>query len=284
MWLISRWLPHRRKQANHAMAATAAALIAIAGLFLCGDPRAVVDTIQTAAFYMGLSHVYSHSNLVQQMPLPLSEQLRLTLLNNVWMLGPLGLGAFLQLAISRPRGFIEKILPLAAPWIGWCLVMHNHTARHHFEFLIAAPAVALALAWLVTKSEMAQKKTATLQAAVFILLAALQPMILPHPHISDGYDPTRLVEFGRSIKALTPPGSIVMAPLVSSVPLYYSDRHIVRGIDSPQAAIEALPELHRTYPNSPVYLAIPPFLREGFKMEGAQPAGATAEAILFKIE
>jgi hypothetical protein len=188
----------------------------------------------------------------------------------------------LQLAISRPADFVRAIVPLAGPWLGWCVFMHNHTAQHHFEFLIAAPAVALALAWLATRGP--QGRQATVQAAVFATQACVQAVVLPHPVISDGYDPTRLVEYGRSIKALTPEGSVVLAPLVSSVPLYYSERHIVRGIESPQAAMAALPGLRSDYPGAQVYLAIPPFLADSFRMEGAQPAGSTGEVILYRIE
>ncbi|MBS1798748.1 MAG: hypothetical protein JSS95_02875 [Acidobacteria bacterium] len=284
MWLVSIWFPGRRRQANVALAATGAGLLSVAMLFLYGDPQAAVDTIQTAKFYMGLSDVYSHSNTMRQTPLPVSEQIRLTFLNNFWMLGALGLAGALQLAMSRPAGLVQRFVPLAGPWIAWCVLMSSHTARHHFEFLIAAPAVAVSLAWIATKRDSGTERTATVRAVVFVVLAAVQAVVLPHPHISDGYDPVRLVEFGKTIKAGTPPGSIVLAPLISSVPLYYSERHIVRGVDSPQAAMDALQIAHRDYPGAPVYLAIPPFLKDSFQMEDALLVGSSTEALVFKLK
>jgi asparagine N-glycosylation enzyme membrane subunit Stt3 len=91
MWLVSRSSPERRRLAGIAMLATATGLLSVAALFVFRDPQSARDTIHTAEFYMGLSQMYSHVNLVQQTPLPLAEQLRLTLLNNVWSWDPWGL-------------------------------------------------------------------------------------------------------------------------------------------------------------------------------------------------
>ena len=296
LWLVARRHAEQKRSANLSLLAAAAGIGSVALLFLVGNHQIAIDTFQTARFYMGLSPVYSRLGFaLPQQQLPLADQLRLTLLNNVWMLGPLGLAAALQVALARPAPLARKLLPLAAPWLIWCIVMHNHTARHHFEFLIAAPVIAFSLAWLATNGLAAQPKATAIRAAAILALTALQALLLPHPYISDGYDPAKLVAYGRAIKAATPPGSIVLAPLVSAVPLYYADRHIIRGIGSPEAAENALPEIHSAFPDAPVYLAIPPILAESFngpakppgsqgKMPGAKIVSSTADVVIFKMD
>lgn len=283
LWVVSRRHEEMRRRASFSLIGTAAGLLLVGLLFLGGNPKTALDTLHAAEFYMGISQVYAHVNPLQQIPLPIWTQLRLTLLNNVWMLGPIGLGAVVLFGTSRPKAQMQRFLPLAAPWLVWCIVMHNHTARHPFEFLIAAPAVALSLAWFTLGGDNRQPKQVALRAAIFALLAIVQLIVLPRPSASDGYDPARLVEYGKSIRACTPEGSVVMAPLESSVPLYYSERHIVRNIDSPQTALQVLPELHRSYPHAPVYVALPPFLKDKFRMEGAKTVCSTSEAIVLQV-
>jgi hypothetical protein len=296
MWLVSKRHSALYPRAKASAIATAAGLCSVAMLFLLGNRQTAVDSLQAAKFYMGLSDVYSHVHLsLPQIQLPLVEQIRLTLLNNVWMLGPLGLAAVVQFFVSRPIPLVQKFVPVAAPWIFWCIVMHNHTARHHFEFLIAGPVVALSLAWLATNGVTDQLRTATLRMAVLIALVLVQMGLLPHPNMSDGYDPAKLVAYGKAIREATPQGSIVLAPLVSAVPLYYSDRHIVRGLGTPEAVREALPEVRSAFPDSPVYIAVPPFLADEFEGKfpkstvqghGAEDQGVsrTADAVVFRVD
>ena len=284
-WIMAKRYPELKLNARVALLACTTGLFLVAALFLFGNPKAALDTIQTAKFYMGVSHTYSAvSSPALQNQLSLGEQIRLTLLNNFWMLGPLGLGAVLQLILRRPRPIFEKLAPLGIVWLVWCVAMNNHTARHPFELVIAAPTVAIAMAWLASPEFHSGVGTRGIQQFVFVALAVAQAVLLPVPRMSDGYDPFKLVQYARDIKSATEPNSIVLAPLVSAVPLYYSERHIIRGIDSPAEASNILPQLSREFPGSPVYLALPPELVTSFGENDAQAVTTRGSAVIFRLK
>jgi hypothetical protein len=272
--VASHWRPELRRNAIASLLGVGAGVALVATLFLLNSPGLAVDTLQTAKFYMGLSTSYSH-RLPPQQSFGFREQTGRMLLNNVWMLGPLGLGAAVQLLMARVcnRALITM---LAVPWLAWCVVMGNHMARHHFEFVIAAPFIALALAWLCK----APTRTPTLRTGILTGLVGIQMLLLPKPLISDGYDPAALIRYGQGVREFTEPNSIIMAPLVSAVPLYYSERHIVRGVDSAASAALLLPALHRQFPSSPVYLAVPPFLMSNFP--GGQIVASNADVVIIR--
>jgi hypothetical protein len=276
LFLASRWQPDVRRCAIASAIGAGTAVAFVAALYLSCSPRLAVDALQAAKFYLGLSPSYSHS-LPPQRPLGQAEQVRLMLLNNVWMLGPLGLGAAIQLFAARMHDRALLIASLATPWLVWSLAMRNHMARHHFEFAIGAPFVALALAWMATLPS----KHPALKIGIFAALAGIQVAILPKPSISDGYDPRALIRYAQGIRQSTESNAIVLAPLISAVPLYYSERHIIRGMDDPQSVALQLPILRREFPSSPIYLALPPALAGGFP--GLPVVTANADVVILRL-
>ena len=275
--VASRWRPQLRRQAVAAAIGAGGGVLFVAALYLWNSPQLAVDTLQAAKFYMGMSSTYSHRMALEQIQVSSREQFSYVLLNNVWMLGPLGLGAVLQLLTARVRGRSLILASLATPWLVWCVVMKNYTARHHFDFVIAAPLVALALAWMaITPSSKQVVKIVALTAAV-----GIQSLILPKPVISDGYDPAALIRYGRSIRQATEPNAIVMAPLISAVPLYYSERHIVRDVDSAESIAQQLPVLQREFPGSPIYLAVPPSLAGNLSV--GRVVSSTPDAVIVQL-
>ena len=275
--LAGYWHRELRRRAIAAVVGTGAGVFCVTVLYLLNTPGLAVDTLQAAKFYMGISTSYSHLLTLPQIPLSQGEQIRRTLLNNVWMLGPLGLGAILLLFMDRVHDRIFLLASLATPWLVWCVLMRNHMARHHFEFVIAAPLAALALAWMAT----AESKNPTLKIGIFIALATLQMLVLHKPVISDGYDPAALIRYAQGIRQLTQSNSIVMAPLVSAVPLYYSDRHIIRAVDNTESAVQQIPNLRREFPGSTIYLAVPPSLAANFPSE--RVTASTPDVLIFQL-
>jgi hypothetical protein len=215
---------------------------------------------------MGLSPVYSqifpHD---RRESFTFAQQVSGIVWNHLWMLGALGSAAILQLLVARPRNGVLLGSVLAAPWILWTILMRTHVAIHHFELLIAAPLAALALAWLATAQLRVQpSRAAAIKSAAFAVLAAIQLLVLPHPTIAHDYSPERLIRYSDGIRDATEPGAIIMAPLESAVPIYYSHRHIIRGIGDTSALRDELPRIRREFPGATIYLAIPPFLSENF--------------------
>ena len=275
--LASRWRPQLRRHAVVAVIGTGAGVLCVAALYLWNTPQLAVEALEYAKFYMGTSSSNLHLLASQQTKISSGEQIGRMLLNNVLMLGPIGLGAILQLGKARVPNQGLILVSLATPWLVWCVVMKNHVARHHFELVIAAPLVALALAWMaVTPSSKPLGKIVALTAAV-----GVQIMIFPKPVISDGYDPTALIRYAQNIRQATEPNAIVVAPLHSAVPLYYSERHIVRDVSSTESIAQQLPILQREFPGGPIYFAVPP------SFAATLPAGpvvsSTSDAVIVKL-
>ncbi|HEV2273863.1 MAG TPA: hypothetical protein VGR96_06835 [Acidobacteriaceae bacterium] len=270
LWLASLRLPELRRAALSAAIGSGAGVLCVAGLFAFSDPALAADTLQTAKYYMGLSPVYSHVLAHDQMsPLPFSAQISGILWNHLWMLGALAIAALLQLLAVRPKSGTLLTYSLAAPWILWMTGMRTHMAIHRFELLIAAPLAALALAWLATAELRAKpSKGAVFKSSMLVGLAAVQLLILPHPRsaprLPHDYDAQRLIRYAEDVRNATEPGSIVLAPLESAVPIYYSDRHVVRGIADDAALSGELRRARREFPGRQLYLAIPPFLANSF--------------------
>lgn len=280
------WVRELRRPAVAAAIGAGTGIICVAGLFLSNSPELALDTFRAASFYMGLSPVYSHAMNLQQIPISSGEQFHRMILNNVWMLGPLGLAAIAQIFAVRQKSSALIVSSLCAPWLIWSIAMRNHMARHHFEFLIAAPLVALALAWVATSDlRNIPSSRATLKTAALVVAAAFQILLLPKPRIADGYSPQGLVNYARAIRASTEPGAIIMAPLVSAVPLYYSERHIVRGVDSAASIASDLPIIRREFPGQPVYLAIPPLLEKNFApvISAGHIVSSTPDAVILQF-
>ena len=78
-------------------------------------------------------------------------------------------------------------------------------------------------------------------------------------------NPAGQIRYALDIQNSTAPNSIVFAPTFSAVPLYYSQRHIVRGITNSDVLSGQLPDIRKQFPASPIDLAIPPSLATSFR-------------------
>jgi hypothetical protein len=67
-----------------------------------------------------------------------------------------------------------------------------------------------------------------------------------------------LWRFGVDIKNATPTDSIVLVPDASMVPIYYSERHLIRGIIYFSVLDSALPKTFEAFPQCQYFLALHP--------------------------
>jgi hypothetical protein len=285
IWLAARQLPKLRSTAFAATLGAGTALACVMTLFILGSPQLIMDTLQTIKFYMGLSPVYSHISHNAFGVITSSQQLRFLVGNHLFMLGPLGLIAVIVLLVRRPDNSLLLISFLATPWIIWTIVMRTHTALHNFELLIAAPLAALALAWLATADlRIGWSKHAALRAAAFVAVAALT-LFLPRPTTGGDPNPDSQIRYAHDIRSSTPAGSVIAAPTFSAVPLYYSERNIIRGIANDDVLSGQLPDIQKQFPASPLYLAIPPSLATSFgrTLSHATIVSSTPDAIIAKL-
>jgi hypothetical protein len=76
--------------------------------------------------------------------------------------------------------------------------------------------------------------------------------------LSDPGHETPLITYARDIEENTEPGAVVMIPDPSMVPVYYSKRHVLRGVDNDLIVDKAVRRTVEVFPGSPVYLALHP--------------------------
>ena len=274
-----------RRAAMIASAGALAGLVCVVSLYMIQSPHIAMDTLQTARYYMGISSTYSQIAASDRPVLTVGQQVSGLFWNHIWMIGALGLAALTLMLRARPEGMMI-LLPLAAPWVLWTVLMRTHTAIHHFQLLIAAPVVALALAWVSTIDlRRSLSPAAVWKTLIFVMLVGIQLLVLPHPVMKHDYSPQRLIQYSEDIREATEPGSIVMAPLISAVPIYYSQRHMVRDVDDDAIVSQELPKLCREFPGVPIYLAIPPFLAGKFAatLPTAHVIASTPQAVVLRM-
>ena len=165
---------------------------------------------------------------------------------------------------------------LLLPVVVWLAVMRNYIAFHSFPLVLAAPFVAMASAFVLDRLWTRYSIAATDRPILWTLLIGV-PLLIVHPLLIQYRDSKVLAkpEF-TSMSALvhdrTPEGAVVLTPTESLVPVYYSQRHVVRGINSEAWLKWAIPEARRQFPGVPLFFAVrdrdrafPAETQEGFK-------------------
>jgi hypothetical protein len=285
VWLAARRLPELRRTAMLATFGAGTALACVMVVFTIGSPQVAVDTLQTVKYYMGLSSVYSRVIPNGLGEISFAQQIRYIIGNHIFMIGPLGFVAVAALLVRRPKDGVLLIYGLAAPWIVWTVVMRTHTAYHSFELLIGAPITALALAWVATADLRIRWSSGGVLKATAIVAVAAAWAILPHRAAGGDTNPESQIRYALDIRNSTAAGSVVLAPTLSAVPLYYSERHLIRGVANDAVLAGQLEDVRREFPASPIYLAIPPSAAASFgqTLSGASIVSSTADAIVARL-
>ncbi len=162
-------------------------------------------------------------------------------------------------------------LALLAPWVLSYLLMTEYCAIHHFETLIAAPAagvaVALAAGGVLAASQDAEpglRRAARWAVSLALPLALLVPVAVRTRNLVQGTpEITDHVRFARQLRQNTEPSTIVLMPYYDFVPVWYSHRHIVRGVLTPDVLKRTLGHIPETFPEvQSVRLALRPYAGE----------------------
>ncbi len=149
---------------------------------------------------------------------------------------------------------------LLLPVVVWFVVMNNYVAIHSFPLILAAPFVALAAGFVL---DLLWKRYSVLPTDGHILWTLLLgvPFVAILPLLAEYRDASVIVkpEFA-SLSAIirdgTPAGAVVLTPEPSLVPVYYSQRHVIRGTNSDTWLSWAIPEARKQFPGAPLYLAM----------------------------
>lgn len=173
---------------------------------------------------------------------------------------PVFLALCYQAGKRRHAPTIYLLGGLLFPGLLWYALMRNYVAIHPFVLVLFAPFVALAsgfvLDWLWTILNTRDQQP--LLGVTLLLLPALVlyplAMYVVEAHVP--FEQAQFQSFSPLIKDNTPPNAVILSPVESAVPIYYSDRHIVRGIENDSWLRIAITQAHADFPGNPLYLAI----------------------------
>lgn len=269
------------------------AFVAVMILYLSTSPHLLGEIWSTLLYRAGLApyapgrlgvHTLVHQQEYTKIPhLGLLEVLRTFASRSEEMVGQLGIVALgwllLRLWSGRHRGLDERVTVvlagLLAPWVLWSAIMWNFAFAHPFHMALAVPAVATALglgaAGLIDVAARVRDRAA--RRALHSLLLIVLPLVMLLPVNRGGiltWVPPRqrehwTIAYARQIKAATEPGAVVLSPtLAEEAPVYYSERHVIRGVVNDALVDEVVPRLSEVFPGAPVYLALRPGSLEGF--------------------
>jgi hypothetical protein len=257
--------------------ATAAGIVT---WYLAAYPKHLAELVGVVMVRMRLAATHVVDPLVDsgsQAPLTLGDIVILQSWHSWDMLGTLGVLALILLLVegfqTRWRFGNGRFALVAAGWAGtwliWYSVLSHHAAMHDYEALILAPLTAFAIGRLIERGmNPRQKGSAMERIAMWVVVV---PGLMLYPLVSSVVRPAEpdpadvaLVSFGRELRSSTPAGAIVLTPEWSMVPVYYSERRIVRGVNSRKRLDEVLAALPKAFSgNPPVFFAAP----EGQELE-----------------
>ena len=282
--LAAAWVtrnPGERAMAWRAILVSAATAAVILGWYAIHSPAHVTDLLEVVRYRAGLSPQYTSHLLLRNAVAPhlgLLERIGLIAAHTLHMWGLVALGALVytwhdlleRVRAHRYPAWFGAFAAFLAGGILWGIAMSNHMAIHEYQQWPVLPAGAMAMGWagaavLERLSESRDRFLLVHGAALVLALGAY--LMLPsaralwhtvrHSGPEGVATPGVKVEFGWDIKRNTPQGSVVVTPEDSMVPVYYSERHVVRAILDDADLASVLPEIKRLFGAYPLYLAIP---------------------------
>jgi len=258
-------------------------------------PQQMTEVGQRVLFRMGLVHEYVstyETSSRRPFEMPSARTLIWTLARRhyhyigvvplmavAWMLA----NALASYRERRREDSLVVFAGLVSMWWFWVVLFHSHVYIHDCQILIVAPAAAFAAgvvgqqviklldgrlpdsAWLfqlfvvtiVPLSLLLPLARATRNSERFISYGTEKELRVPELFAE--------VEFGLDLLRDTESGSVVITPTESAVPLYYSQRHLIQGVDSERDFRSAVTFARKNFPGAPLYLAIPGDLAQRFE-------------------
>jgi len=162
---------------------------------------------------------------------------------------------------------------LGLPWVLFFSLMRNYVALHPFPLVLGAPFLAIASGYILSRIwQFLHREEPTgprylLYAMIVVLpLLVLYPVFTTVQQAKTPFGAAEFQDFSDVIRDNTSPDSVTLSPSESAVPIYYSDRHIVRGIETPELLHLAIPQARVDFPGSRLFFALqdkdrPPFYK-----------------------
>lgn len=294
------------------LAAAVLTFVAIQADYILSYPALFADEVATIGYRMGLpfkapSTVRLHG-IVDQVGYKIQYSATTSFVNQISTLlrsfspfillgGCLFLAFWWQSTLRRDRTRLLVIGGLAFPWILWAIVMRQYMGIHAFTLVLAAPFLTLATA-LIVDEVLERLNRREWQAARWVVVLILPALVFHGAfqsavHAKERFAKPEFGDLSALIKKETPPNAVVLSPEEFSEPVYYSQRHIVRGVDSTALLEQAINQAHAAFPGSPLYLAVRTTSRDtggagssnelGPALAAMKPAATLGGAAIYKL-
>jgi 4-amino-4-deoxy-L-arabinose transferase-like glycosyltransferase len=154
---------------------------------------------------------------------------------------------------------------LGLPWLAFFAVMRNYVSIHPFALVLGAPFLAITSGFVLdhiwdrlhTATIADNSRRHLLRVMLIILpLIILYPLFMAVRNARIPYEPPQYQDLSAIIQRNTPPNAVTLSSAQSAVPIYYSDRHVVRGIVTPDLLRLAIPQARAAFPGSSLFFAI----------------------------
>jgi hypothetical protein len=181
------------------------------------------------------------------------------------------LAAFLFLALwlqsnrRRNTAAVYVLGGLCLPWLLFFALMRNYVSIHPFALVLAAPFLAIASGFVLdriwdllnTTGAAGNDRRYLLHVMLTVVpFLTLYPLLMAGRNAKITYEPPQFHDLSAIIQHNTSPSAVTLSPAESAVPVYYSDRHIVRGIATSDLLRQAIPQAHAAFPGSPLFFAV----------------------------
>jgi 4-amino-4-deoxy-L-arabinose transferase-like glycosyltransferase len=176
---------------------------------------------------------------------------------------------FLALWLQRDRrqntSAVYLLGGLGLPWLIFYAVMRNYVSIHPFALVLGAPFLAITSGFILDRiwdrihaATIADNNHRHLLRVMLIIfpLLTLYPLFMAVRNAKVPFEAPQYQDLSVIIQHNTPPNAVTLSSAESAVPIYYSDRHIVRGIVTPDLLRLAIPQARAAFPGSPLFFAI----------------------------
>jgi hypothetical protein len=151
---------------------------------------------------------------------------------------------------------------LCLPWLLFYAIMNNYVGMHPFALVLAAPFLAIASGFVLDRIWSFLNAAIGNHRQYLRVMIAILPLIIIYPLFTNIRDakvpdePPQFQDLSTIINRNTPPNAVTLSPAESAVPVYYSSRHVVRGIATPDLLRLAIPQARADFPGSPLFFAL----------------------------
>jgi 4-amino-4-deoxy-L-arabinose transferase-like glycosyltransferase len=154
---------------------------------------------------------------------------------------------------------------LGLPWLIFYAAMRNYVSIHPFALVLGAPFLAITSGFVLDRiwdhlhtaavADNNRRHLLRVMVAIFPLLV-LYPLFMAVRNAKIPFEVPQYQYLSPIIQHNTPPEAVTLSSAQSAVPIYYSDRHIVRGIVTPELLQSAIPQARAAFPGSPLFFAL----------------------------